>query len=724
MAEWKKVIVSGSNAELNRIFASGAITGSAVSSSGKLFASLSLDPQNWVVIYKSESGQFYYTSSTSVGNTVIGTPTDGTYNDGLFPFTSGTTIANAVDDINEILAGLVPAEAPPLQSLGDTEAAAGFVATNLSFGVANTISGVTNVSALDTLAAIDVSGSYTSTTLQSGSVSYRLGLNSNTTLQTITGRLNLTVAQNGGTGGAAVNYSASAFGDANVGKLYLYFNRTDSQSLEIDLESTPAGISVTNTSGTLAVSPTQSAYFAGGTAYNGFINRTGSFTIVTTHQLEGMNYIRVVHTSSTFERTTKYIQWINDTSNQSSVVTSTTGSFTGTGIKYLSGVKYHTGGNVEYRATITNAYRNTYSPSSTAVQVDITGPTNIFDVTTLYQSGSTIRTKTGNTSATITDYITSASQVTNAHLFPLILTASISGGALISNAAYSLIVDNDDTSEDLEVRTTLTRNISTLNVSNQGSQTIKGLLIDNRTIGQLQTLQSESFVSESYRLVPAAYDTQASVISALGGWDSGQSITDAGGANYNKGLLVMPYWANNGTEVDNNGMLVYPSGSTTYLPQGGNFSAFINGPASNVNYNTGVTGYRTYYRAFRNESSNDLQSFDVILATHTGNITVLPTGSVLGASNIYIEIKDPGVTAWLDLGATLPQNASDDLTVNGASGRSGTLPTITTSNTAITAIMGNSATSNVVANNDYVVIKITANAGFTGNLKTINIPSF
>jgi len=250
------------------------------------------------------------------------------------------------------------------------------------------------------------------------------------------------------------------------------------------------------------------------------------------------------------------------------------------------------------------------------------------------------------------------------------------------------------------------------------------LLMDNRTIGQLQTLQSESFVSESYRLVPAAYDTQASVISALGGWDSGQSIVDGGGAGYNKGLLVMPYWADGGTEVGNNGMLVYPSGSTTYLPQGGNFSAFTNGPASNVNYSTGVTGYRTYYRAFRNESSNDLASFNIILATHTGTITILPSGSALGGGNIYLEIKDPGATGWLDLGTTLPQNADDDLTVNGASGRAGTLPNITTSNTTITALVNNLATSNVVANNDYVVIKVTANAGFSGSLKTINIPSF
>jgi hypothetical protein len=720
MAEWKKVIVSGSNAELNNIFASGAITGSHISSSGDLFASLSVVPHDWVVTYNSESGQFYYTSSDAVGSNTIGEPTDGTYDDGLFPFTSGTLIADAVDDINEILASLVPAEAPALQSLGDTES--GWVAVNLAFGSSNTISGVTNVDVLDTLPALNVSGTYSSITSQSGSVSYRLGLNNGTSYQTVIGRLNLTVAQNGGTAGAAINYPATAFGDANEGKLYLYLNRTDSQSLEINLESTPAAITVSNTSASVTVSQTASAFFAGGSPYTGFINRTGSFTIATDHQRQGMNFIRIIHTSSNFERITKYIQWINDTSNQSSTVTSTTGSFIGTGNKNISGVKYFTGGRVEWRASVNDIYNKVYSTSSTAINVEIDGPTNFFEVNTLYQSGSTTRTKTG-VGSSLSDFITSASQVTNAHLFPLILTASVSGGALVSNN-FSLIVDNNDTGKDLVIQTDIIRTPRTP-LSNEGQQSIKGLLMDNRsTSGQLQTLQSESFVSESYRLVPAAYDTQASVISALGGWDSSQTIVDVGGVDYNKGLLVMPYWVDGGIESDSNGMLVYPSGSITYLPQGGNFSAFTNGPSSNVDYSTGVTGYRTYYRAFKNESGNNYDSFNVILATHSGTITVLPTGSALGASNIYLEIKDPGATAWLDLGATLPQNASDDLTINEASGRSGTLSPISATNTAITALMSNIATPNSILNNDYVVIKVTANAGFTGKLKTINIPSF
>jgi hypothetical protein len=59
MANWKKVIVSGSNASLNHITASGA-----VSASGNLFASLSSDSSNLnTVMYNSTTGQFFHTGS-------------------------------------------------------------------------------------------------------------------------------------------------------------------------------------------------------------------------------------------------------------------------------------------------------------------------------------------------------------------------------------------------------------------------------------------------------------------------------------------------------------------------------------------------------------------------------------------------------------------------------------------------------------------------------------
>ena len=50
---------------------------------------------------------------------IIGTPSDGTYTDGLFTFfNSGTTIANAVDDFNEVLLKLAPTPPSPLSASG------------------------------------------------------------------------------------------------------------------------------------------------------------------------------------------------------------------------------------------------------------------------------------------------------------------------------------------------------------------------------------------------------------------------------------------------------------------------------------------------------------------------------------------------------------------------------------------------------------------------------
>jgi hypothetical protein len=69
MAEWKKVIVSGSNAELNNIFVSGNITGSNISSSGNLFASLSItDNVGYkTVVVDPITGKFYRTGSYGGG---------------------------------------------------------------------------------------------------------------------------------------------------------------------------------------------------------------------------------------------------------------------------------------------------------------------------------------------------------------------------------------------------------------------------------------------------------------------------------------------------------------------------------------------------------------------------------------------------------------------------------------------------------------------------------
>ncbi len=51
-----------------------------------------------------------WVAATAIGSSTIGTPTDGSYSDGFFSsWTNSTTVANAVDDINELLALIAPA---------------------------------------------------------------------------------------------------------------------------------------------------------------------------------------------------------------------------------------------------------------------------------------------------------------------------------------------------------------------------------------------------------------------------------------------------------------------------------------------------------------------------------------------------------------------------------------------------------------------------------------
>jgi len=54
--------------------------------------------------------QGFESISTGTVSTALGVPSDGTYLDGFFPFTSSTLVSNAIDDINELLFSIAPAK--------------------------------------------------------------------------------------------------------------------------------------------------------------------------------------------------------------------------------------------------------------------------------------------------------------------------------------------------------------------------------------------------------------------------------------------------------------------------------------------------------------------------------------------------------------------------------------------------------------------------------------
>ena len=720
----------------------------------QLFGSQSIDPDssagtNRTVVYDTTKQTFYYTGSyggggggsatgsftgsftgSLIGTATIGPAEDNDYTDGLFTdFTNDTLVGTPIDRFNEVLKALAPSPAPNLSSLGDEET--NFTSCSLSFGTTtNSIAGVTNVETVGTLAALNVSGTFPSTKSFDGGEDYRIGINNSTTAQDITGKLNQAAAENGGSG-VTVNFSASAFGEGNVGKLFLYVNTgpTDgglgsgTPTVELDLESSDSAITVDNTNGTLTVGATSSGFFPQGTAFTNFTHRTGSYTVKVASQRQGMNYFRVVHTSSTFHRATNYIQFLNATQSSADITLSSDGSnFTGSGTKYLSGVKYHTDGRLDYTGSFSNYYKIVAGLSTTALNIEINGPTNFFEVARLFQSGSNTKVSTGTTS-NIDSSTPLQEQVSDTHRVPLAFSASISGGLARANY-YSLIVDNNDTSEDLVVRTDLSTvpNGKISDGTDIGAKTYRGLLLDARTTANnsdLETLQSESFVSESHRLRTLAFDTQASVTTSGNKWASAANILTSAGTN-TTGLLVMPKWEDGGVETNGGGMLVYPDSST--VPENGDFSSFTNGPAGNPDY-SGASGNLTYLRAFRNQSTNDLASFTLFLRSWSGTIDILQSGSTLQGNDIYLEVKLPGDTGFLDIGGAA-QGSTDDLTANGAPGRLGTLTSIGTSATGFVVQTKNSVSGEVVHDDDYIVVKITTAHGFVRAIRSIGITDF
>ena len=117
MAQWKKIITSGSNAALNNITASNDI-----SASGNLFISSSENSTtsfNTLVI-DTNTGQVFHTGSYAGGGggggngtqITLGADTTGNNN-----FTSNTTITTAIDNIDTILGLLAPAKPPNLSAI-------------------------------------------------------------------------------------------------------------------------------------------------------------------------------------------------------------------------------------------------------------------------------------------------------------------------------------------------------------------------------------------------------------------------------------------------------------------------------------------------------------------------------------------------------------------------------------------------------------------------------
>ncbi len=87
-------------------------TGDILAGAGNTVTKLAVGANDYVLTADSTAATgLTWKAAASAGTTVIGTPTDGVYSDGFFnEWTSSTTISNAFDDVNELLALIAPAK--------------------------------------------------------------------------------------------------------------------------------------------------------------------------------------------------------------------------------------------------------------------------------------------------------------------------------------------------------------------------------------------------------------------------------------------------------------------------------------------------------------------------------------------------------------------------------------------------------------------------------------
>lgn len=108
------LIVSG-GAEIETTITASSAKFIAGANSGYVLTSDSTGNATWQPSTSGSIASSSFSSTSSYG--FIGGPTDGTYSDGFFPFAVSTSVADAVDDINELLNALVPAQPSALTGL-------------------------------------------------------------------------------------------------------------------------------------------------------------------------------------------------------------------------------------------------------------------------------------------------------------------------------------------------------------------------------------------------------------------------------------------------------------------------------------------------------------------------------------------------------------------------------------------------------------------------------
>lgn len=616
------------------------------------------------------SGNTTATSGLTQSSGVLGVPTDGTFADGLLVFTASTKTVDAVDEINEVLKLLSPSAAPDLTNISKTSSGT-YQTGKLSFGVSRNDISYANVTSSGGNAALDINGTY-------APAGTRLGI---TNASTISGVLNDSVT-------VGSSYPADAFGEADKGTLTLSLNGVVIDTL--NLTSTGATVS---TNGRMSVTSVSAVTTSAGQPFNFKKYRKGTYNIPNTLFVNGFNYLRITHNRGSTTVNTNFLEFVYDP--ETSVL-----SFNGTptfrppvltGSKYISGVRYHTGGTIQYSAVTSNVYKNVYSASASAFSYSVV---NISDAVSIVKSGAGLVTETN--SGKNLPALNAAVSNPQATTLTLLSTHTITAQRVLGQLTT--------TANSLRCSITITHPLKTTLVSSQTILT--GLLMDSLTQGSITN--NQTFDGETDRLQNRDYSslTYTNINNGVYGWDSTQNLV-TGDANHNTGLLVF------------GGELMYPNSSylnTTYSISSGNFSTLTYGYAFNPNYST-ASGIRVHNTKFKSTNTTTQSTLTIDILHSAGNTSFLTnggTGGTISGNNIKVEciIKRSGGSTHGYFNPFASSGNPEGI-----------------ANTAITSIAGGTRVSCTlstiprVGNGDIVIVRIRANgwAGVISNIQITNI---
>lgn len=600
------------------------------------------------------------------GGTSIGPARDGSYSDGLFPFTPSTPTGFAIDDINEFLALLAPAQPPALEQQTTNGT---FSSGKLSFGASKNDIGYANVTTTAGNSAININGLYTQTTTRKGLTQSSVsGILNDTTVGDISG----------------IPYLDKSFKNGNLGTLVLELNGVIIDTL--DLESSSGAISSTR----MSVSASVPVKFTNGNDFPALQYRTGTFTIPTSEFQNGFNYVRVLHTGTTIGSSqTNYTEWVYDPESTAIAIgDEELTNLNMSGSKYISGVEYHTAGTVDFVGTLSNVYKNVYSHNANAVsfptKVNLTNPSSISLTGDGIVGGTT--TALPNLDTTVDD-----PQDTDVNVEA---TLAISNTKVLGNVG-----NTGKISTNIRVLHPFTTKTLT---STEVSMT--GFLMYN--INQAANYESENFTGEINRLQARDY-TSISYGDISGGiyaWNSAQDLI-TGNTYHNTGLLVF----------DEN--LLYPNASyltSQYGITSGDFSSVSNGPNNNPDYSS-ATGIRDYYRLFRSNNTTT-QSTLTFRIDHTGtDANFLTNGGTDGtpsSNNIKFEflIKRAGGSTHGWANPFAPTGNPEGIANIAKSHAAGT--------TTVTCTL---STTPRVGNTDIVIVRLFVGSSFANRISNISI---